>query len=171
VLGIDRFDPPHAQGSATASRITRLAIGEGAHSPSPGAATRFGARWSAKPARRYDAIRRSDYLEWIGDRSHHVEGFFDNTIAAAKQHGIAHEILDAAEIRGAFRPLPCATTKSVILSREPGFCVPKPASEPTLDLARKLGAAIHINERALRFDHAPDGVSVTTERGPIAPAS
>ena len=101
VFGIDRLSPPHTYGSTHGdTRVTRLAIGEGEH-------------YTPLALRSHELWRE---LEQVCGRSllttnggliisssakvaHcHVDGFFANTLAAAETYGIAHEVLDAAEI-------------------------------------------------------------------------
>jgi sarcosine oxidase len=95
----------------------------------------------------------------------HVEGFFDNTIAAARQHGIAHEILDAAEIRRRFPAFAVHDDEIAYYEPEAGYLRPEACVKANLDLARKHGAQIRSGEKALRFEIAPDRVTVTTDKG------
>src|SRR5689334_23570466 len=102
VLGIDQFSPPHELGSTHGdSRVTRLAIGEGAHYTP--LAIRSHAIW-----RELEAASGASLLTENGglimssgrdDRSFHGAAFFRTTVEAAERHGIAHELLDAAAIR------------------------------------------------------------------------
>src|SRR6266446_9019771 len=105
VLGLDRYSPPHAFGSTHGdTRITRLAIGEGAqYTP---LALRSHQLW-----RDLERETGTELLTTCGgliisssaktSRSH-VENFFDNTLAAARKFAIVHELLDAAGIRQRF---------------------------------------------------------------------
>src|ERR1700710_1004208 len=105
VLGLDRFAPPHAMGSSHGdTRITRLAIGEGAHYTP--LALRSHEIW-----REIEAETGADLLTVTGGliissasrtAALHVDDFFANTLAAAKNHAIAHQILDARDIRRRF---------------------------------------------------------------------
>src|SRR5579885_24156 len=101
VLGIDRFSPPHDRGSSHGeTRITRLAIGEGTHYTP--LAQRSHALW-----REIERETGADLLTQCGGlilsgaskaSSVHVANFFGNTVQTARRYGIAHELLDAAEI-------------------------------------------------------------------------
>jgi sarcosine oxidase len=168
VLGIDRFEPPHAEGSSHGeSRITRLAIGEGAHYTP--LARRSHEIWR-EMERETGAVLMTQTGGLIissasGIAHTHVEGFFDNTLAAAGQHNIAHEVLDAAEIRRRYPAFAVRDDEIGYFEPGAGYLRPEACVKANLDLARKHGAETRTNERALRFDHAPDGVSVTTERG------
>src|ERR1700674_1915137 len=105
VLGIDQFSPPHALGSSHGdTRITRLAIGEGEqYTP---LALRSHQLW-----RELERETGMKLLTTCGGliisssaktSRTHVENFFDNTLAAARKYAIAHEVLDATELRWRF---------------------------------------------------------------------
>jgi sarcosine oxidase len=167
VLGIDRFAPPHAAGSTHGeTRITRLAIGEGAHY------TPF-VRRSHEIWREIERETGASLLTQSGGlivssenktALTHVEAFFANTVAAAREHGIAHERLDAAEIRRRFPAFAVKDDEFGYYEPEAGFVRPEACVSAQLALARKHGADIHTNETALGFDWTPDGVSVTTDK-------
>jgi len=168
VLGIDRFEPPHAQGSSHGeSRITRFAIGEGAHyTPLARRSHEIWREMERETGARL-MTKTGGLIISSGSATArtHVEGFFDKTVAAANQHGIAHEILDAAEIRRRFPAFAVRDDETGYFEPEAGFLLPEACVRANLDLARKYQAEIHTNERVVRFDHAPEGVTVTTERG------
>src|SRR6185369_298815 len=106
VLGIDRFSPPHAHGSSHGeTRITRLAIGEGDHYTP--LAMRSHEIWrEIEEATGNELLVQTGGLIISGRTNTpamHVSGFFDNTVLAARKHGIPHELLDATSIRQSFR--------------------------------------------------------------------
>ena len=91
VLGIDRFDPPHVHGSTHGdTRITRLAIGEGAqYTP---LAIRSHEIWRALEAQTGQSLLTlcgALYLAPSGDDSavHGRPGFLTRTQEAADQYG------------------------------------------------------------------------------------
>src|ERR1700712_115740 len=102
VIGIDRFDPPHNQGSTHGdTRITRLAVAEGAaYVP---LVQRSHELWRELEAETGETLMMQIGGLIIGEGdgapSHGQAGFLGKTIAAARQHEIPHEILDSAEIR------------------------------------------------------------------------
>jgi len=105
VLGLDRFSPPHAMGSSGGdTRITRLAIGEGAHYTP--LAQRSHALWRELERETGERLLASVGGLFLSSAAKsavlHVPDFFANTVAAARRYGIAHEILDAAAIRRRF---------------------------------------------------------------------
>ncbi|HEX2594644.1 MAG TPA: N-methyl-L-tryptophan oxidase [Rhizomicrobium sp.] len=168
MLGIDRFAPPHDHGSSHGeTRITRLAIGEGEHYTP--LAKRSHEIWRAMEGE--TGVRLLEQTGGLiissgsGTAHTHVEGFFDNTLEAARKHGIAHEMLDAAEIRRRFPAFGVQDDEKGYYEPEAGYLCPEACVQANLDLARKYGATIRTNERALRFDHSAQDVTVTTEKG------
>lgn len=166
VLGIDRFSPPHALGSSHGdTRITRLAIGEGEqYTP---LALRSHQLW-----RELERETGSKLLTACGGlvisssaktSRTHVENFFDNTLAAAKKYAIAHEVLDATEIRRRFPRFKVADDEQGYLERDAGFLRPEACVRAHLMAAEQRGAEIHREEPVLRFDAAADEVRVITD--------
>jgi sarcosine oxidase len=173
-LGIDRFSPPHAFGSSHGdTRITRLAIGEGEHYTP--LALRSHELWRELEAETGDRLLTACgglVLSSGSATSHtHVENFFDNTLAAARRFGIAHELLDAAEIRRRFPPFRVADAERGYLERDAGFLRPERCIAAHLRAARRGGASLRCNERAGAIHASSSGVSVTTEQGVYSAAS
>jgi sarcosine oxidase len=167
VLGIDRYAPPHPFGSTHGdTRVTRLAIGEGAHYTP--LAVRSHAIW-----REIEAETGADLLTTNGGliisgadaAEFHGSPFFANTVAAAERHGIAHEMLDVAAIRARFPQF--AVGDDVVGYYEPsaGFVRPEACVTAQLSLAEKHGAVLHRNETVIGFDATPTGVRVRTDKG------
>lgn len=167
VLGIDRYSPPHARGSSHGdTRITRLAIGEGAqYTP---LAMRSHALWRDLERECGKTLLTSCGGLIISSSAKssvtHVEGFFANTIASAQRYGIAHEILDAAQIRRRFPQFRIADDESAYFEPEAGFLRPEECVGAHLAMAQAHGAEIHREERVCGFDVAGGSVVVTTQR-------
>jgi len=165
VLGIDRYAPPHDHGSSHGeTRITRLAIGEGAHYTP--LAMRSHEIWRALEAESGRELMRTTGGLIISSAHEskatlHVTNFFDNTVAAARSHGIAHEILDAATIRQRFPAFAVKDDEIGYYEAETGFLRPEACIAVQLDLARKHGAEIRNRTAAQRFDAATSHVAVT----------
>ena len=168
VLGIDRFAPPHEQGSSHGdTRITRLAIGEGAHYTPL-------VKRSHEIWREVERDTSADLLTQCGEliissenrkSSVHVEGFFQNTVQAARDHGVAHELLDASQIRSRFPQFNIQDDEFGYFEREAGFVRPEACIAAQLSLAEKNGAQIRRNEVVFGFGSGPNGVTVKTESG------
>lgn len=168
VLGIDQYSPPHAMGSSHGdTRITRLAIGEGAHySP---LAMRSHELWREIEAETGAELMTRTGMLLISSSatkaSVHVPHFFRNTIDAAVQHGIAHERLDAAEMRRRFAQFAVADDELGYYEPEAGFLRPEACIAAQLRLAEHAGAVIHRNEAVAGFSEQGEGVRVRTDRG------
>jgi len=168
VLGIDQFAPPHHQGSSHGgTRITRLAIGEGEHYTP--LAMRAHEIW-----RDIEHETGSDLLCANGAlvisspnkaSSVHVEGFFENTVAAAKRFGIEHELLDANEIRRRYPLFAVSEEEYGYFEPGAGFVKPEVCIHAQLRLAKKYGADLHMHEKLMGFDCAEGHVTVTTNGG------
>lgn len=166
VLGIDRFDPPHALGSSHGdTRITRLAVGEGAQ---------YGAlaRRSHQIWRALEEETGEHLLEECGGLilgvpgatgQHNVDDFVGATIANARRDHVAHEVLDADEIARRF-PALGVTTESGYYEPTAGFLRPEACVRAQLTSARAHGATLLTNETVHRWS-AVDGVAVETTEG------
>ncbi len=167
VLGIDRYSPPHALGSSHGdTRITRLAIGEATqYTP---LAMRSHELW-----RELERESGASLLTTCGgliissaakSSITHVEGFFANTVVAAEQYGIAHEILDAGEIRQRFPPFSVADDEAGYFEPGAGFLRPEECIRAHLRMAQGHGAVIHRDEAVSGYDVSNGSVMVTTAR-------
>ena len=169
--GIDQFSPPHAFGSSHGdSRVTRLAIGEGAHYTP--LVMRSHELW-----REIERETSRDLLTTTGgliisSRSTtsrmHVQDFFGTTVAAAERYGVAHEILDARAIRQRFPQFNIRDDEIGYYEYEAGFLRPEACVAAQLALAQKYGATIHRNEKVLGFEETANGVTVRTEKDTYA---
>jgi sarcosine oxidase len=145
VLGVDRFAPPHAMGSSHGeTRITRLAIGEGDEYVALARRSHeiwreigqdllvaTGGLWISSPARQAES---------------HVADFFANTLRAARRFGIAHETLDAAQIRARFPQFNVSANEVGYFEPEAGYVRPEACVAAQLELARHHGAEIRFGE-------------------------
>lgn len=168
VLGLDRFAPPHGEGSTHGeTRITRLAIGEGAHYTP--IVMRSHELWrEIERATGVSLLTQCGglFISSRGKQSKtHVEGFFDNTVDAAERFGIAHERLDAAAMRARFPQFLVGEEEYGYLEPAAGFVRPEDCVAAQLALAEKYGAALHRGETVLAYETRPDRVVVTTDKG------
>ena len=166
-LGIDRHSPPHAFGSSHGdTRITRLAIGEGAHFTP--LALRSHALWRELERETGATLLTSNGGLFISSTTRsakmHVADFFATTLAAASEHGIAHEVLDAPAIRRRFPPFNVADDEHGYFEPEAGYLRPEACIRAHLDSAERHGAEIHRNETVTGFDVSARGVTVVTDR-------
>lgn len=168
VLGIDRYAPPHAFGSSHGdTRITRLAIGEGAHYTP--LVLRSHEIW-----REIERRSGEDLLSVTGGliisssarrAETHVANFFDNTLAAARRHGIAHQLLDARAIRERFPQFRVRDNETGYFEPGAGFLRPEACVRAQLTLAASDGATLRYGESVLEFSQANGLAHVRTDRG------
>src|SRR5204862_5444929 len=126
-LGLDRFSPPHPFGSTHGdTRVTRLAIGEGEqYTP---LALRSHELWRELERETGKTLLTTNGGLIISSPARtsrtHVENFFENTLAAARKFGIAHEVLNADEVRRRFPLFKVADDEQGYHERDAGFVRP-----------------------------------------------
>jgi len=165
VAGIDRFAPPHDQGSSHGdTRITRQAVGEGAaYVP---LAIRSQQIW-----RELEAELDVPLFEQCGvlvmtastdpQRPADARDFTDNSIALAQHYGIEHQVLDAAEIRRRFPQFaPLADSARGYFEPGGGFVRPERCIDAQLTRARQLGATLITGQTVLQLKPDAEGVDV-----------
>ena len=171
VLGIDRYSPPHVHGSTHGdTRVTRLAIGEGAHYTP--LAIRSHEIW-----RELEAASGMTLLTENGglimssarvEQTFHGAPFFRTTVEAAERHGIVHELLDAAAIRQRFAQFAVDDHTRGYYEPSAGFVRPEECVRVQLSQAERLGATMRRNETVLAIQQLRGGVEVTTEKETFA---
>ncbi|RZK75725.1 MAG: FAD-dependent oxidoreductase, partial [Methylobacterium sp.] len=106
VIGFDRYAPPHAFGSSHGeTRITRQAVGEGrAYVPFVTASHRIWRELEAETGETLmNACGALVMAPGSGVSSHHGKpDFVGRSISAARDAGIAHEVLDGAAVARRF---------------------------------------------------------------------
>ena len=169
VLGLDRWDPPHANGSTHGdTRITRCAIGEGEdYVP---LALRSHEIW-----REIEAETGADLLTQCGALIlapregtavvHGKQGFVRRTIQAAERFGIPHEVLDADEAMRRFPQFHLAGDELVYFEPGGGYVRPERCVAAELELARRHGARVQPNTQVTSILRDGSGVRVGTAAG------
>ncbi|MGO9823320.1 MAG: N-methyl-L-tryptophan oxidase [Solirubrobacteraceae bacterium] len=161
VLGIDQHRPPHSYGSTHGeTRITRLAIGEGPEYVPL-------VRRSHELWRELEEQTGSRLLTPCGGLIIGNEGneFVAQTRACARQYGIEHEDLSAAELAHRFPMFAVDQTAEAYYEPTAGYLRPEAAVKAQLELAARRGAQLRLGERADRWMASPQGVTVTTPAG------
>ncbi|MEP7301623.1 MAG: N-methyl-L-tryptophan oxidase [Caldimonas sp.] len=173
VVGIDRFRPPHDQGSSHGlTRITRLAVGEGAAFVP--LVQRSHQLWRELEAASGERLYRQTggliIASEAADRGafHGQASFFARTVALAQRFGVAHERLDAAAIRARFPAFLAADDECGYLERDAGALFPERIVAAQLAEARRHGAVLRLDERVLAIEPGPGAVAVRTERGRLS---
>jgi len=168
-LGIDRFRPPHDRGSSHGdTRITRLALGEGPQYVQ--FAKRSHEIWREVEANTGRTLFREVGGLFFGSASRHGQAhgsadFLQTTIDVAREHGIPHEVLDAAAMRERFPQFIFRNDERGCLEHTAGFVHPEACIAAQLELAQRLGAGIRTDEQLVNWSAAGDGVEIVTSRG------
>lgn len=160
-IGIDRFHPPHDQGSSHGdTRITREAIGEGREFvPLVRRSNQIWEELEAATSR--SLLVRNGGLVLASPAmpgSHHGStSFIQDTIAAATEFGIAHEVLSADELRHHYPQFHLRGDEIGYFEPGAGFLRPEACIETQLSLAQKLGAQVHTSEIVVDCKPMQDG--------------
>jgi sarcosine oxidase len=168
VLGIDRYAPPHDQGSSHGeTRITRQAIGEGAvYTPF---VLRAHEIWRELEAFTGETLFRACGFMAIdsagGQGALHGKGaFLARTEAVARSHGIAHEILDPGEAMHRFPAFRIPEDARVYFEPGGGLVHPERAIAAQLGRARANGASVWTHTPVSEVRPSGSGVEVRTAR-------
>ncbi len=171
-LGIDRFDPPHAEGSSHGgSRVTREAVGEGpAYVPF---------------VRRTHQILAGLEEQWgetllvksgtliVGSATgatplHGENDFLATSVEMAGCFGIEHEMLDAAELRRRYPQfLTLRDTDRGYFEPQSGYIRPEAAVAAQLRSARAMGAATLTDTTVTAIRQSNGLVRLETSAGPV----
>ena len=174
-VGIDRFAPPHDHGSSHGdTRITRQAIGEGREFVP--LVLRSNQIWEEiEAATGRDLLTRCGCLVLASPGApgqHHGSiSFLQDTIDAAREFGIAHEILSTTEIQHRDPQFRLRGDEVGYFEPSAGFLRPEACVETQLQLARQAGAQINRNETVETITPQADGsVEVRTNHAKYSAA-
>jgi sarcosine oxidase len=159
VIGIDRYAPPHPFGSTHGdTRVTRLAIGEGAEYVP--LVSRSHAIW-----RELEEQTGERLLTQAGGLIMAPPGspFLAETRACARVYEIEHEDLAADEIRARFPMFAVPDDAEAYYEPEAGYVRPEAGVWAQLKLARQHGGELRLNETALEWTASPSTVTVRTD--------
>jgi len=152
-LGFDRFHPPHTMGSHHGgSRIIRTAYYE---------------------APEYVPLAQRSFELWreLGPELLVMTGGlymgppdspeFAGALESARQHGLEHEVLEAAEARRRFPQHALRPDEMGLLEKEAGYLLPEAAIAAALERAASLGAEAHFDTPVTAVEPVAGGVAVT----------
>jgi sarcosine oxidase len=169
VIGIDRHTPPHAHGSSHgASRITRLAVGEGeVYVP---LVRRSNELWRELEAQGHGSLYERTGGLIVGPRdgqaSHHGKtAFVQRVIATAQKFGIALEVLPVGDARRRFPQFAFTEEELVYFEPDSGVLRPEACIAAQLAAARAAGAVLKLDEPVVDIAGSGSGATVTTARG------
>jgi sarcosine oxidase len=166
VLGLDRFQPPHALGSSHGdTRITRVAVGEGlayvplvrrSHEIWRELEQQTGVEILSQRGGLVMAPRRAGFA------MHGSESFLEHTLAAADAYAVEHELLDTAELAARFPQFSLAGDEQGFFEPGAGLVRPERAIGTQLRLAREMGATLAFGERVVDYDDRGGRLTVRT---------
>jgi sarcosine oxidase len=163
VLGLEAFGRAHELGSSGGlTRIIRLAYFE-----HPDYVPMLRAAWDMWPQIEAEAGTPGEIIKvtgglYIGRRGSAV---LEGSLKSAQTHGLAYELLDAAETRARFPALTVDDDMAALHEPLAGIVFPDKAIDAHLSLAEQNGAELHFDERVNGWDSAGEGIRVTTSAG------
>ena len=161
VLGLEQFVLGHDRGSSHGrSRIARQAYFENpAYVPLLHRATEL---WTQ--------LQRDSGLRLI-DRTGGLMmgppdgGVVKGTLASARQHGLPHELLDAAEVRRRYPAFTLDDGMIGVLDRAAGVLFPEDCIRAHAGVATRANAELRWEQPVVRWKATSDSVEVTTAQG------
>lgn len=87
------------------------------------------------------------------------------TLRSAREHGLPHEILSAAELKKRYPPFELRPDEVAVLDPRAGYLDPEVCTRAHLDLAAAAGAEPKFNERVISWTATEHGVRVVTTKG------
>lgn len=163
VLGLERFDIPHAMGSSHGiSRIIRLPYYEDpAYVPL--------LRRAYELWRELEAATGDELLVVTGsiDASPEDDPLFQGALASARLHELPHDVLSGAQVNDRFPGYRLPASHRAVFQRDGGLLASERAIVAHVRAAQVHGADIRARERVLGWEPGPggDGVVVTTDKG------
>lgn len=172
VLGLDRFAPPHAQGSSHGeTRITRQAVGEGAaYVPLVTASHRIWRELEAETgAKLFEACGALVIAPGSGESSHHGKpDFVARSTEVAVEYGIPHETLTGEEVSRRFPQFTgLSGDEKAYFEPGGGYVFPEACISAQLTRAKELGAEIRLDTTVTGLRQDGDRVVVETAAGEI----
>ncbi|MGH1588513.1 N-methyl-L-tryptophan oxidase [Methylobacterium phyllosphaerae] len=172
VIGLDRFAPPHALGSSHGeTRITRQAVGEGRdYVPFVTASHRIWRELEAATGETLlNACGALVMAPGHGVSSHHGKpDFVGRSISAAQGAGIAHEVLDGAEVARRFPQfLNLVGDEKAYYEPGGGYVFPERCIAAQLSGAAAAGAEIRTGCEVLGLREDGSGLRIETTDGVI----
>jgi sarcosine oxidase len=161
VLGLEQFQPAHARGSSHGqSRVIRLAYFEHpAYVPLLRRSYELWRRLEADSGRR--VLQITGGLMMGAPASEVVSG----SLRSAREHALAHEMLDAAAIHRRFPVLTPGRDTVALYETDAGVVFPEEAIRAHLDVAARAGAQLHFDEPVEDWRVLPSGtIEIRTNR-------
>ncbi len=162
VLGLERFDIPHAMGSSHGiSRIIRLPYYEDpAYVPLLHRAYELWAE--AERATGETLLVTTGSI----DAGPEDDALFQGALASARLHGLSHEVLSGAEVNARFPGYRLPPSARAVFQPQGGLIASERAIVAHVRAAQEAGAVIQAREPVLDWEVRPSGsVAVRTTKG------
>ena len=160
VLGLERFDLLHEQGSSHGlTRIIRLAYFE--HPDYVPLLRRAYELWRELEAEADEQLLHVTGIVEGGDR------ILDGVLRSCEEHDIAHEVLNGAQIAERFPAYRLPPGMDVVHQPDGGFVVPERCIVAHVEGALSHGATLRARERVLEWKQNENGVRVATDRSVV----
>ena len=162
VLGLEQFTSPHDRGASHgATRVIRQSYFE--HPSYVPLLLRAYELWRELERRTGQSLLHLTGGLMLGsEKSDVVTG----SLRSAREHGLPHEYLDAAEIRRRFPPFHVGNDTVGVFENAGGYLLCEPSVAAHLSAATAAGAELHFEEPVISWNAGERGqVSVTTSRG------
>ncbi len=161
VIGLEAFDRGHGLGSSGGlSRIIRLAYFE--HSDYVPLLRRAWSLWRDLEAETGLSLLRETGGLYLGPGDGEL---VPGARRSAETHGLAHELLDAAEIARRYPALRPDPSWVGLAETQAGVLAPELAIEAHLRAAERAGAVLRFGERVTTWRRDGDGVVIETTKG------
>lgn len=161
VLGLERFDIPHALGSSHGySRMIRMAYYE--HPDYVPLLRRAYELWRELEADSQQTLLHETGGVYMGPPQGHV---VRGAIEAARLHGLEHEVLSRGELSKRFPQFAVPDDFEAVFEPRAGFLVPEKVIAAQAELALRAGAELHGREEVLQWTASSTGATVHTTRG------
>ena len=162
-VGIERFVPGHDRGSSHGeTRIIRLGYFE--HPSYVPLLRRTYALWRELEARTGGALMQITGIVEIGPPEGEVVA---GTLEASRQHGLPHEVMDAAEAMRRFPAFRIPPDYAAVFQPDGGFLAVEPSIAVMVEQAKQAGATLRTGETVLAVKPQPSGVRIETTGGSI----
>ena len=160
VLGLERFDVLHDQGSSHGlTRIIRLAYFE--HPDYVPLLRRAYELW-----RELESESREELLYVTGS----IEGgagILEGVLRSCAEHDLPHEVLDGGEVGRRFPAYTLPAELDFVHQPDAGFVLPERTIVAHVQGALARGAVVRARERVLDWEETENGVRVATDRGTV----
>jgi sarcosine oxidase len=157
VLGLERFDLLHEQGSSHGlTRIIRLAYFE--HSDYVPLLRRAYELWRDLEG------EAGEQLLWVTGIVEGGERIFNGVLRSCADHDLEYEVLSGAELGRRFPAYRLPAETQVVFQPDGGFLAPERCIVAHVQGALARGAVLRARERVLEWDETVNGVRVVTDR-------